>query len=99
MRILRPTAAMRRTVAEASHDDVGEDPTVNSLQKEKAARNYRPEAASRPARWAIKSPLNYASAAIIIEERRRISITEMGAPSAVRQGVMAIRMRQAEQNL
>jgi threonine aldolase len=101
--VTKPTAAMRRAMAEAEvGDDVyGEDPTVNSLQ-EKAAEIFGKEAAlfcptgSMGNQIAIKLHTRVGDE-IIIEERGHIFNYEMGAPSAVA-GVMIRAVRAANQN-
>ena len=57
--VTRPTAAMRRAMAEAEvGDDVyGEDPTVNRLEKEAAQSSAeRLRSLCRPERWETRSP-------------------------------------------
>ncbi|MEZ5428704.1 MAG: GntG family PLP-dependent aldolase [Pyrinomonadaceae bacterium] len=87
--VTRPTAAMRRAMAEAEvGDDVyAEDPTVNRLQ-EKAAEIFGKEAAlfvptgSMGNQIAVKLHTR-PGVEIIIEEKGHIFNYEMGAPAAV----------------
>jgi threonine aldolase len=101
--VTRPTAEMRRAMAEAEvGDDVyGEDPTVNLLQ-ERAAEMFGKEAAlfcptgSMGNQIAVKLHTKPGDE-IIIEERGHIFNYEMGAPSAVA-GVMIRAVKAASGN-
>ena len=87
--VTKPTAAMRRAMAEAEvGDDVyGEDPTVNRLQ-ERAAEMFGKEAAmfvptgSMGNQIAVKLHTRPGQE-VIIEERGHIFNFEMGTPAAV----------------
>ncbi|MEJ7860976.1 MAG: low-specificity L-threonine aldolase [Pyrinomonadaceae bacterium] len=101
--ITKPTAEMRKAMAEAEvGDDVyGEDPTVNLLQ-EKAAEIFGKEAAlfcptgSMGNQIAVKLHTKPGEE-IIIEERGHIFNYEMGAPSVVA-GVMIRSVKAANDN-
>ncbi|MBX7173403.1 MAG: hypothetical protein K1X72_20710 [Pyrinomonadaceae bacterium] len=101
--VTRPTAAMRRAMAEAEvGDDVyGEDPTVNLLQ-EKAAELFGKEAAlfvptgSMGNQIAVKLHTKQGDE-VIIEERGHIFNYEMGTPAVV-SGVMIRPVRAANEN-
>lgn len=101
--VTKPTAAMRRAMAEAEvGDDVyGEDPTVNLLQ-ERAAEIFGKEAAlfcptgSMGNQIAVKLHTK-AGDEVIIEERGHIFNYEMGAPS-VMANVMIRPVRAANDN-
>lgn len=98
--VTRPTAQMRKAMAEAEvGDDVyGEDPTVNFLQ-EKAAEMFGKEAAlfcptgSMGNQIAVKLHTK-AGDEVVIEERGHIFNYEMGTPS-VASGVMMRPVRAA----
>ncbi len=101
--VTKPTAEMRRAMAEAEvGDDVyGEDPTVNSLQ-ERAAEIFGKEAAlfvptgSMGNQIAVKLHTKPGDE-IIIEERGHILNWEMGAPAVVA-GVIIRAVRAANDN-
>jgi threonine aldolase len=101
--VTKPTAAMRRSMAEAVvGDDVyGEDPTVNLLQ-ERAAEIFGKEAAlfvptgSMGNQIAVKLHTRPGDE-IIIEERGHIFNYEMGAPSTLA-GVMIRSVRSRNEN-